>query len=54
MMLDTTALLAAAREATGLEDLGDDANLEGLDVLLTSLNTEAKLTEAGPSASAPA
>ncbi len=47
MILDATALLAAARAQTGLSDLGDDANLEGLDVLVTALNTEAKLTEAG-------
>ncbi len=47
MGLTTDALLAAAREQTGLTSLGDDSILEGLGVLVKSLNTEAKLTEAG-------
>ena len=44
--LDANALVAAAREQTGLTDLGDDAILEGLDVLVDAINREAKLTEA--------
>jgi len=44
--LDADALVAAAREQTGLTDLGDDAILEGLDVLVDAINREAKLTEA--------
>jgi Sulfotransferase family len=47
MALETQALLASARGQTGLSDLGDDAILEGLEVLVASLNTEAKLTETG-------
>jgi Sulfotransferase family len=46
MILDATALLAAAREATGLTNLGDDSILEGLGILTASLNAEAGLTEA--------
>jgi hypothetical protein len=46
MTLDTATLLGAAREQTGLAGLGDDSILEGLNVLVDSLNTEAKLTEA--------
>lgn len=49
MALETSALLAAAREQTGLSNLGDDNILEGLDVLIDSINREAKLTEAGAS-----
>lgn len=49
MALETSALLAAAREQTGLSNLGDDNILEGLDVLVDSINREAKLTEAGAS-----
>ncbi len=44
--LDADALVAAAREQTGLSDLGDDAILEGLDVLVDAINREANLTEA--------
>jgi hypothetical protein len=40
-------IVAAAREQTGLEDFGDPAILEGLDVLLRSYEQEAKFTEAG-------
>jgi hypothetical protein len=46
-MLNKTELLAAATTQTGLSDFGDLSFHEGLDVLLQSLNTEAKLTEAG-------
>jgi hypothetical protein len=45
--IDVASLLAAAREQTGLSNLGDDAILEGLDVLVDSINREAKLTDAG-------
>ncbi|OAN59356.1 MULTISPECIES: sulfotransferase family protein [unclassified Sphingobium] len=44
--LDADAIVAAAREQTGLTDLGDDAILEGLNVLVDAINREAKLTEA--------
>lgn len=44
--LDADALIAAAREQTGLTDLGDEAILEGLHVLIDAINGEAKLTEA--------
>jgi hypothetical protein len=40
-------LIAAAWQQTGLTDFGDDAFREGLGILVQSLNTEAKLTEAG-------
>jgi hypothetical protein len=46
-MLDTETLLAAAREQTGLGDFGDPSFRAPLDLLLESLNTEAKLTETG-------
>lgn len=36
-----------AREQTGLDDFGDDSYREGLDVLLTSLQNEAKLNARG-------
>ncbi|MCE7795315.1 sulfotransferase [Sphingobium sufflavum] len=45
--MDANAMLAAAREQTGLSDLGDDRILEGLHVLVDSLDREAKLTERG-------
>ncbi|MBV2151156.1 sulfotransferase [Sphingobium sp. AS12] len=44
--LDADALIAAAREQTGLTNLGDDAILEGLHVLIDAINREAKLTAA--------
>jgi hypothetical protein len=44
--LDADALLAAARAQSGLSSLGDDSILEGLLVLVDSINREAKLTEA--------
>jgi Sulfotransferase family len=47
MIIETASLISAAREQTGLTDLGDDSILEGLNVLVDSLNTEAKLTEVG-------
>lgn len=40
-------IVARAREATGLTDLGDPAALEGLEVLVKASNEEAKLSEAG-------
>jgi len=46
-MLDTETLLAAAREQTGLSDFGDSSFRAPLDLLVHSLNTEAKLTETG-------
>lgn len=46
-MLDINDLLAMAQGATGLSDFGDDSFREGLEVLVRSLNTEAKLSEFG-------
>jgi hypothetical protein len=40
-------LLAAARQATGLTNLGDDSILEPLDRLVTALDTEANLSNRG-------
>ncbi|CAN7560206.1 sulfotransferase [Phenylobacterium sp. LjRoot219] len=40
-------IIAKAREATGLSDLGDPAAREGLEVLVKASNDEARLTEAG-------
>lgn len=40
-------IIAKAREATGLTDLGDPAALEGLEVLVKASNEEANLSEAG-------
>lgn len=45
MQLD--AVIAKAREAAGLADLGDPAVLEGLDVLIKASNEEARLSGAG-------
>jgi hypothetical protein len=45
--LEPEALLAAAREATGLADYGDGAFLEGLSVLTRALEDEASLTLLG-------
>lgn len=50
--MDANALLAAAREQTGLTDLGDDRILEGLNILVTSLNDEGQLTERGAASTA--
>lgn len=47
MGLDSATLIASARQQTGLFDLGDDSILEGLKILVDSLNSEAKLTKAG-------
>ena len=46
-VLDADALVAAARTATGLDDLGDDSWREGLDRLVWSLVHEADLGEVG-------
>ena len=40
-------LLTAARDATGLDDFGEDTFLEGLECLLRSLRTEARLNASG-------
>jgi hypothetical protein len=45
--MDAKQLIAAARRQTGLESLGDDAILEGLNQLVDALNREAKLSERG-------
>lgn len=45
-MLNSDLLLAAAAEQAGLNDFGDPSFREGLDVLVKSLNEEAKLSEA--------
>jgi hypothetical protein len=45
--LDTEQLVARAREATGLDDLGEDTWQEGLERLADSLAGEAALTELG-------
>jgi hypothetical protein len=45
--IDADAILAAAREATGLEDLGADTWREGLDHLVAALNDEAQLNDIG-------
>ncbi len=46
-LLTVPALLAAATEATGLDDLGEASWEEGLDRLLHSLHTEAELSPIG-------
>jgi hypothetical protein len=45
--IDADALLAAARDTTGLTDLGADTWREGLDRLVGALNAEARLNEIG-------
>jgi Sulfotransferase family len=45
--LEVSALLDMARGASGLDDFGDDSFLEGLEILVRSLNTESKLSEFG-------
>ena len=45
--LDAQALRGAARRKTGLSDFGDDSHAEALEVLVTSINAEARLTPAG-------
>lgn len=47
MVLETPALLDAARSATGLDDFGDPGFREGLDVLLQAIDGEARLNELG-------
>jgi hypothetical protein len=46
-VLTVGSLLAAATEETGLTDMGEDTWQEGLDRLLHSLRTEARLNEIG-------
>lgn len=46
-MDDYRTLLDAAKTATGLDDFGEDSFLEGLEILVKSLNDEANLTELG-------
>lgn len=48
MDLDADQLVAAACEATGLDDFGGDEWREGLDRLVHSLVTEAELNQLGP------
>ena len=45
--MDFSEIIAKARAATGLEDAGDPAALEGLERLLRSTNEEARLSDAG-------
>lgn len=45
--LEVSSLLTAARQKTGLHDLGDDSILVGLHKLVDALNAEAKLTANG-------
>ena len=45
--LSVDALLAAASEATGLSDFGDDSFREPMAVLVKALNEEANLNAAG-------
>jgi hypothetical protein len=40
-------LMKQARTATGLDDFGDDSFREGLEILIASADTEARLTERG-------
>ncbi|WP_232496071.1 sulfotransferase family protein [Novosphingobium kaempferiae] len=46
-MEPATDLMAAAQAATGLSDFGDDNFREGLERLVTALNTEARLNAVG-------
>jgi len=46
-MIDADTLLSAARESTGLDDLGADTWREGLDRLVEALRSEARLNEIG-------
>jgi len=45
--MDVQTIIANARAATGLEDIGDPAMLEGLEVLVKASNEEAHLSERG-------
>jgi hypothetical protein len=47
LSLEPDALLAAAREATGLDDFGDEAFVERLRVLTHALGCEARLSDVG-------
>jgi hypothetical protein len=49
-MIETRALLDAARERTGLSDFGDDWYLERLGQLVESINAESELTAVGTAA----
>jgi hypothetical protein len=51
-ILDASALIAQAHEATGLDDMGGDEWREGAERLVESLATEAKLNELGTSLAA--
>src|SRR6187401_3524829 len=46
-MQDSAALLERAKADTGLEQFGEETFLEGLDRLLSSARTEARLTQLG-------
>ncbi|HEX7874438.1 MAG TPA: sulfotransferase [Sphingobium sp.] len=50
--MDANALIDAARAETGLTDIGDERIWEGLDILVASLNAEARLTERGEASTA--
>ena len=45
--MDSAAVIAAAREQTGLVDYGDPAIVEGLDLLCRAYETEAKFNPRG-------
>lgn len=45
--MEVETIIANARAATGLEDLGDPAQLEGLAVLVKASNEEARLSTRG-------
>ena len=45
--LDAEALREAARRKTGLSDFGDDGHAEAVEVLVTSINAEARLSATG-------
>jgi len=45
--LDVNALIRQAKRKTGLSDFGDDGHLEALQVLVESINNEARLTPTG-------
>jgi hypothetical protein len=47
MTIRAEDIVAAARQQTGLRDLGDESILEGLGVLADALSREARLTEQG-------
>ena len=49
-MIDANALMAAAKERTGLSDWGDDWYLEPMHWLVDAINTESELTEFGAGA----